>query len=158
MQNLFSAIDKERKVARSGASTSGFAAWLTDLLSPRALAFTASAAAIVVLLQAGYIAKTVLEDRNGGGAFETASAPTTRGIEIGSYALVRFSPQASMGDITRFLDTRGAAIVDGPRPGGAGGMYRVRVAKSYLPKGDLDRLVKDFQSSGGLVVFAAPTE
>src|ERR1700722_20811133 len=54
MQNLFSAIDKERKVARSGASTSGFAAWLTDLVSIRALAFTASAVAIVLPQQAGY--------------------------------------------------------------------------------------------------------
>jgi len=157
MENLFKAIDKERKVARSEAGSRGLAAWLSDLLSPRALAFAASAAAIIILLQAGVIARLVLED-HGGGTFETASAPSTRGIEIGSFALVRFAPQASIGDITRFLDNRGAVIVDGPRPGGAGGMYKVRVAPTYLGKAELDRLVKEFQSSSGLVVFAAATE
>jgi hypothetical protein len=160
MENLFKAIDKERKVARGAAAagglTSGFTAWLADLMSPRAFAFAGAAAAIVILLQAGYIVRSVLEDR-GGGTFETASAPTAPG-EIGSYALVRFSPQATMGDITRFLDTHSAVIVDGPRPGGTGGMYKVRVAGTALSKDDLDRLVKELQASGGLVVFAAPTE
>ena len=70
-----------------------------------------------------------------------------------------FAPQANIADITRFLDSRGAVIVDGPRPGGTGGMYRVRVARSYLAKDELDRVVKEFQSaSNNLVSFAAPTE
>jgi len=160
MENLFKAIDKERKSTRSPAAASGLGAWLADLFTPRALAFAASAAAVIIMLQAGVIGKMVLEE-HGGGSYETASAPSTstRGIEVASYALVRFAPQASIADITRFLDSRGALIVDGPRPGGPGGMYRVRVARSYLSGDDLDRTVKEFQSaSNNLVSFAAPTE
>jgi hypothetical protein len=159
MENLFKQIDQERKTVRSTESgTSGFGAWFAGLFSQRAFVFAASAAAIVILLQAGVITKFVLEDQ-GGGPFETASAPTnaTRGLEIGSFALVRFAPQANMGDITRYLDSRGAVIVDGPRPGGPGGMYKVRVADRYLPRTELDQLIKDFQSGSNVVVFAAPT-
>jgi hypothetical protein len=159
MENLFKAIDKERKSARAPAAQSGLGAWLADLLTPRAFAFAAGAAVIIIMLQAGVITKLVLQDRlDGGASFEPASAPLTRGIEIGAFALVRFSPQASMGDITRFLDGRDAVIVDGPRPGGPGGMYRVRVARTYLDKDDLDRVVKEFQSSSSLVSMAIPTE
>ena len=161
MEILFKAIDKDVKSTRSPAASSGLGAWLADLFTPRVLAFSASAAAVIIMLQAGVIGKMVLQE-HGGGSFETASAPpsmSTRSIDLASFALVRFAPQASIADITRFLDSRGAVIVDGPRPGGTGGMYRVRVARSYLAKDELDRVVKEFQSaSNNLVSFAAPTE
>ncbi|SRR5579871_4803730 len=158
MENLFKAIDKERKTARTPAQ-GGLGAWLRDWLTPRTFAFAAGAAVVVILLQAGIIAKLSLGDRSeGGSSFETASAPSpTRGFEIGAFILVRFSPQASMADVTRFLDSRDAVIVDGPRPGGPGGMYRVRVSRTYLGKDELDRLVREFQSSN-LISMAVPTE
>jgi hypothetical protein len=159
MENLFKAIDKERKVVRR-ESGGGLAAWFAGLFSPRAFAFTAAAAAVIVLLQAGVIAKLMVDENNASSSFETASAPApsaTRGLQSGSYALVRFSPQASMSEITRYLDSRGALIVDGPRPGGAGGMYKVRVSTGNLARNDLERAVREFQSSSNVVVFAAPT-
>ena len=161
MENLFKAIDKERKTVHAPAARSGLGAWLADLFTPRAFAFAAGAAVIIIMLQAGIITRMVLQDRpDGGVSFETASAPApvTRGFEIGSFALVRFAPQASMADVTRFLDARDAVIVDGPRPGGPSGMYRVRVSRTYVGKDDLDRLVKEFQSSSNLVSMAIPAE
>src|SRR5262249_52119595 len=152
---------KERKVARAPAARSGLGGWLADLLTPRALAFAAGAAVVVIMLQAGVIAELALRDRTDtGSSFETASAPpaATRGFDIGSFGLVRFGPQASIADISRFLDSRDAAIVDGPRPGGAGGMYRVRIARTYVGKDQLERLVKEFQSASNLVSVAVPTE
>jgi hypothetical protein len=159
MDNLFKAIDKERKSARApAAAAGGLSAWLADLFAPRTLAWAGSAAAVIILLQVGVIAKLVLQDQ-GGAAFETASAPVpTRGLDIGAYALVRFAPQASIADVTRFLDSRHALIDDGPRPGGPGGMYRVRINDARLLKNELEQAVKDFQSASNLVVFAAPTE
>ena len=56
------------------------------------------------------------------------------------------------------LDARDAVIVDGPHPGGSGGMYRVRVARNYVGKDELERLVKEFQSASNLVSMAVPTE
>jgi hypothetical protein len=49
-------------------------------------------------------------------------------------------------------------IVDGPRPPGPAGMYKIRIAESRLPKEELDRAVKEFQSASNLVSLAAPTE
>ncbi len=161
MENLFKAIDRERKTARVPAAGRGLGGLLMDLFTPRAFAFAAGAAVVLITLQAGVIAKLMLQDRvEAGSSFETASAPpaATRGIEIGSFALVRFAPQASMADVTRFLDARDAVIVDGPRPGGPGGMYRVRVARAYVGKEELDRLVKEFQAASNLVSMAVPTE
>ncbi len=160
MSNLFKAIDNERKIARQPATSHKFGAWLADLFTPRAMAWSASAAAVIILLQAGVIARMALQEQ-GGQLFETASdhnTGTTRGVDIASYALVRFAPKATMGDITRFLDSRSATIVDGPKPGGPGGMYRVRVALTYLSKDDLDRLVREMQAASNIVSFAAPTE
>jgi anti-sigma factor RsiW len=161
MENLFKAIDKERRISRAPQARRGLGTSLMDLFSPRTFAFAAGAAVVIIMLQAGVIAKLALQDRGGNGSsFETASAPpvATRGIEIGSFALVRFAPQANMADVTRFLDSRDAVIVDGPRPGGAGGMYRVRLARSYVGKEELDRLVKEFQSASNLISMAVPTE
>jgi anti-sigma factor RsiW len=161
MENVFKGIDMERNVARASASRRGLGVWLMDLFTPRAFAFAAGAAVIIITLQAGIIAKLVLQDGvEPGSSFEPASAPpvATRGIEIGSFALVRFAPQANMADITRFLDARDAVIVDGPRPGGPGGLYRVRVARTYVGKEELERLVKEFQSASNLVSMAMPTE
>jgi hypothetical protein len=160
MENLFKAIDKERRRARDPAAGRGLGGMLMDLFTPRAFAFAAGAAVVVIMLQAGVIAKLMLQDRIEGSSFETASAPpaATRGIDIGSFALVRFTPQANMGDITRFLDARGAVIVDGPRPGGPGGLYRVRLARNYVGKDELERLVREFQSASNLVTMAVPAE
>src|SRR5262249_33733926 len=161
MENLFKAIDRERKTARGLAAGNGLGRWLMDLFTPRAFALVAGAAVVVIMLQAGVIAKLVLQDRvEAGSSFETASAPpvATRGLEIGSFALVRFAPQASMADVTRFLDARDAVIVDGPHPGGPGGMYRVRVARSYVGREELERLVREFQSASNLVNLAVPAE
>jgi hypothetical protein len=161
MEKLFKAIDQERRVARDPAARAGMGSWLADLLTPRAFAFGAGAAALLITLEAGVIAKLVMQDRpESQTTYETQSTPPgpgTRSIEIGAFALVRFSPQASMAEVTRFLNLREALIVDGPQPGGSGGLYRVRVARSYLSKEELERLLKDFQSgSNNVVTMAVP--
>jgi len=138
MQALFAKIDAEparNKVAsiNLGARIRAFFA----SLSPRTLTWSASAAALAILLQAGLIAGIMLKEKNAGG-YETASAPTNV-AGAGAYALIRFQPQASAADITNFLETNKLSISDGPS---AGGLYRVRIAATKLPKADLDRIVK----------------
>jgi anti-sigma factor RsiW len=158
METLFRAIDQDRRVVRRVAAGPSLGARIAEFFSPRALAWTAAAAAVIVVLQAGVITRMALQQRDGGSetlSFETASAPVTRGLSIGSYALVRFAPQASMADVNKFLDDRGAAIVDGPKPGG---LYRVRVAQSSLSRPELARLVKELEAANTIVSFAAATE
>ena len=121
-------------------------------LSPRTLAWSASAAAIAILLQAGFIADIMLKETKTGG-YETASAPTTD-PGVGAFTLIRFAPQASSDDITKFLESNKLSIAAGPM---AGGLYKVRVAVTGIPKGELANIVKKLQQDK-VVGFIATTE
>ena len=153
METLFAKIDAEpaRKPAVSlnlGARVAEFFASLT----PRTLAWSATAAAIAILLQAGLIATIVLKSQSPGG-YETASAPSTD-PGVGAFTIIRFAPQASSDDITKFLDANKLQIAAGPT---AGGLYKVRVAVTGLPKEELARIVKKLQQDK-VVGFIATTE
>jgi hypothetical protein len=54
-----------------------------------------------------------------------ASAPSE-----GSYAVVRFAPQATADDITNFLRAYKATVVEGPLKGP---LYRIRLSETKLP-------------------------
>jgi hypothetical protein len=153
MENLFARIDAEpaRKPAVSLNLTARVAEFFAGL-SPRTLAWSASAAAIAILLQAGLLATIAIKD-NGTSGFETASAPTTN-PGVGSFTLIRFAPQASSDDITKFLEANKLQIASGPA---AGGLYKVRVAVTGLPKAELARIVKKLQEDK-VVGFIALTE
>jgi len=153
METLFAKIDAEpaRKPAVAlnlGARVAEFFAGLT----PRTLAWSATAAAIAILLQAGLIATIVLKSQSPGG-YETASAPSTD-PGVGAFTIIRFAPQASSDDITKFLEANKLQIAAGPT---AGGLYKVRVAVTGLPKEELARIVKKLQQDK-VVGFIATTE
>jgi anti-sigma factor RsiW len=163
MAALFAKIDAEpeRRPAVSlnlGARIGGFFAGL----SPRTLAWSGSAAALAIVLQAGLIAGIMLNQKSPG-SYVTASAPAnvSRGAgdalptaSQGDYALIRFQPQASAAAITEFLEHNNLSIAGGPS---AGGLYRVRIAAAKLPKPDLDRLVNTLQEDK-VVGFIAITD
>ncbi len=122
MKALFEKIDAEPARAPAAVSFSlmGRISEFMASLSPRTLAYAGGVAAIALLLQAGIIGKLVGERT---GSMDLASAPATMSAPQGVEALIRFSPQASAGDITEFLDANKATIVGGP----ADGFFRVRV-------------------------------
>ena len=140
MEKLFAKIDAEpaRKPARSFNLGARVSEWFASL-TPRTLALSASVAVLAILLQAGFIADVVLKDRSA--EYGTASAPTTD-PGVGEFTLIRFAPQASADDITKFLAANKLQIAAGPV---AGGLYRVRVAETKLPKEELGRIVKKLQ-------------
>lgn len=143
---LFAKIAAEPK--RTALPSLNLAARLSDFIagfSPRTLAYAAGAAVLAILVQAGVIGGVLVHEHDGGagGGYRTASAPATQApVDTGTYAMIRFAPQASAADITRFLETNKLTIAGGPMPGG---MFRVRVAVTGLPKDDLARLVKQLQ-------------
>ena len=153
MEKLFDKIDAEpaRKQAMSLNLGTRVAEFLASL-SPRTLAWSASAAALAILLQAGLIASVVINDKSAGG-YETASAPTTD-PGVGAFTLIRFAPQASQDDVTKFLEANKLSIASGPM---AGGLYKVRVAVTGLPKAELANIVKKLQQDK-VVGFIATTE
>ena len=152
-EKLFAKIDAEpaRRPAAPFNPGSRIAEFFANL-SPRTLAWSASAAAVAILLQAGLLADIMLKETKTGG-YETASAPATD-TGAGSFALVRFAPQASSDDITKFLEANELSIAAGPM---AGGLYKVRVAVTGIPKGELARIVKKLQEDK-VVGFIAITD
>jgi hypothetical protein len=152
MTELFAKIDAEpkRHVAPSfniGARIRHF----VESLSPRTLAWSAGAAALAIVLQAAVIGGIVLKEQSAG--FQTASVAGAAAGD-GSYALIRFQPQATAADITRFLETNKLSIAGGPA---AGGLYRVRIAETKLPNAERDQRIQSLQSDK-IVGFIAPTE
>ena len=151
MENLFAKIDAEparKSRLLLGARIAEFFA----SLSPRTLAWSASVAALAILLQAGLIASVVIKEKSAGG-YQTASAPTTD-PGVGAFTLIRFAPQASQDDVTKFLEANKLSIAAGPM---AGGLYKVRVAVTGLPKAELATIVKKLQGDK-VVGFIATTE
>jgi len=152
LEKLFAKIDAEPERRRAVSLNLGsrigefFAS-----LSPRTLAWSASAAAIAILLQAGLLADIMLKETKTG--YETASAPTTD-PGVGAFTLIRFAPQATSDDVTKFLEANKLSIAAGPM---AGGLYKVRVAVTGIPKGELANIVKKLQQDK-VVGFIATTE
>ncbi len=130
MQNLFAAIDAEparRPKSSLRLAISNFFA----SLSPRTLAWSASLGAVALLLQAGVIGAILMKNQTA--TYQTASLsmnePVTRALgpaaAAPARALVRFSPDARLADITALLDSYQASIVEGAK----GGMFKLQFNK-----------------------------
>ncbi len=157
MADLYAKIDAEP--ARRPALSVTLASRLREFFasrSPRTLAWSASAAALAIVLQAGVIAGVLIKEHGGNRTetFETASALTSTPGD-GSYAMIRFQPQAHMGDITQFLEANKLSIIGGPA---AGGLYRIMVATTKLPRNALVGRIKKLQQDKVVGFIAAQTE
>jgi len=151
MDALFGKIDAEparrpRVALNLSQRFAGFMASLT----PRTLAWSAAAAVIALLLQAGVITGVLLNERAGTGGYQTASAPAA--LAAGSFVMARFAPQTSAGDITEFLQANKFTMAGGPAPGG---LYRLRVSETKLPKDKLADIVKQLQQDKRIDLIAA---
>jgi anti-sigma-K factor RskA len=155
-QKLFAAIDAEgtsRKGRAMSFQASGWLAGLIEQLSPRTLAWSAAAAGLAIVLQAGLLAGLILSER--GATYQTASFGEPTATGSGAFALVRFNPNASVADITKFFDNHKASVVEGPR---AGGVYRIRVAATSLSKDELAKVVAQLDENKDIVAFIAPAQ
>ena len=154
-QRLFEAIDAETAVAKPKASFdfSGWLAGLLEPLSPRTLAWSAAAAGLAIVLQAGLLIGMFVHER--GATYQTASfeQATANATAQGSFALVRFNPEASAADITKFFDEYKASLVEGPRQGGT---YRIRVTAQSVPRDELTKIIARMGADKSVVAFIAP--
>ena len=154
MQRLMADIEADVSTARRVRSSFNLGEWLSDRLSsfsPRTLAWSGTAAALAIVLQAGLLAGMFVSERQGGN-MHLASVETGQVIKGGTYALIRFAPEATTGDVSKLLESYKLVIVDGPS---GGGVYTVRVAVTGMPKEDLARTVKKLQDES-VVRFIAP--
>src|SRR5215471_10380111 len=153
MEKLFAAIDaEEARVPRErhwfdlGGRISEF----LSILTPRTLAWSATAAAVAILVQAAVIAAVVVKEQGSPSEPGLASAPSE-----GSYVVVRFAPQATADDITKFLGAYKATVVEGPLKGQ---LYRIRLSNTKLPQEEVGNLVSQMQSESKVVDFIAAKE
>jgi hypothetical protein len=147
MQKLFAAIDAEP--ARKPGSSANIVARLSGFfssLSPRTLAWSASLGAFALVLQAGIIAAVLMSNRPA--SFETASLsrnePITRDLAAAppSRALVRFVPDARVGDVTALLDKYQASIIDGAK----GGLFQLQFGNKAMGKDEIAGLMTKLQN------------
>jgi len=142
MQKLMADIEADAS-ARRPRSTFNLGEWLSEKLSsfsPRTLAWSASAAALAIVLQAGLLAGMFVNERQGDTTFKTASVERSQVVKP-TEAIVGFTPQANIAEITKLMQSYKMAIVDGP----ANDMYTVRFAMTGMPKEELGRVFKQLQ-------------
>jgi hypothetical protein len=148
MQRLLEGIDAEPARLAPGLSLwSRFQLFLTTL-SPRAVALSATAAAALVLVQAGVIGTLLAHPPV---SYETASY--TAASESGIPVMLRFSDSASIADISAFLERYDGVIVSGPKAG----LFRVQFGTSKPSKDDAARLLTRLQDEK-VVTFVVPAE
>jgi anti-sigma-K factor RskA len=153
MEKLFAAIDAEEARAprhRRRFDLGGRISEFLSSLTPRRLAWSATAAAVAILLQAAVI--VVVKEQGSPSGPELASAPSE-----GSYAIVHFAPQATANDITKFLGAYKATVVEGPLNMG-GQLYRIRLSETKLPKEEVGKIVRQMQSESKVVDYIAAKE
>jgi hypothetical protein len=152
MEKLFAAIDAEEARSPRRRRSFDLGQRISELLSgfaPRTLAWSATVAALAILAQAAIIAGVVLRED---------SAPTgpklSSAVSRGAFAVVRFAPQATAAEITNFLGAYKATLVEGPLKSG-GGLYRIRLAESQLPPGEVGKIIRQMQEESRIVGFIA---
>jgi hypothetical protein len=147
MLKLFAAIDAEpeRKPSVWFTVSSRISDFFAGL-SPRTLAWSASLAALALLLQTGVIA--VIVAKNQPARFETASLSVnepesmTRALAPAApRALVRFSPDARIADVTALLDSYQARIIDGAK----GGMFHLQFSGRAMTRDEAAALLARLQ-------------
>lgn len=150
---FFAALDAEpRAPARRFDPAGTLARWI-DAFRPRTLAWAAAAAAVVILVQAGFIGTLVSERQPG--LYGTASVPPAAKEKGGTELIVAFQPDAPAAAIAALLGEHKATIVSGPA---AGGLYRIRIAGEPLNKTETDALVASLKAAATLVRLAALAE
>lgn len=153
MNDLLAKIDAEPR--RRSSITAGLGARVSEFfgsLAPRTIAFASAAAAIAILLQASVIG-TIVFKQQPGIRYETASAPGASQM-AGAFVLMRFAPQATQDDVTKFLAANKLSIVAGPMNGG---LYKVKVASEPLSQAEIASRIQALQTDK-TVSFIAITQ
>lgn len=153
LDRLFERIEAHE--ASRAPRAAGVMRWLSSkltALSPGTLAFGATAAALVIALQAGFLTRAYLG--GGGAAYETASDGTTV-VVAGTTALVAFQPTATSADVAKLLTEAKAEIVGGPK---AGGVFVVRLSSKPMTGDEVAAAIKRLRDATAVVRFASPSE
>jgi len=141
MHKLFAAIDAEPARGSYGPfNISARMAGILARLSPRTVATAAAIGALALLVQAGVIGAVLMKQQTGSHQTASGAKADRQPIDARPYALVRFAADTKVSDITTFLDSYQAAIVDG-----AGGMFRLQFGDKAMTRDEVAALMARLQ-------------
>jgi len=155
MERLFAAIDAEEARSPRRQRSFDLGSRISEFLSsftPRTLAWSATAAAVAILVQAAVITSILVKEQGAPGGPSLGALASD-----GSFAVVRFAPQATASEITNFLGAYKATVVEGPLNMG-GQLYRIRLSETKLPQDEVGRIIREMQSDSKVVGFIAAKE
>jgi anti-sigma-K factor RskA len=145
MEKLFAAIEAEAPVAKKASfNLTGRIVEFMSSFSPRTLAYAGAAAALALVVQAAVLTSVVVRDQNG------QAMRLATGSDGSQRAMVRFTANATLADVTRFLDVNKAAVVHGPN---RGGMYEIQLAASPMPEPDFAHALQRMRTEARIVEF-----
>ena len=137
MEKLFAAIDAEPvRKPKVSFDLAGRLANFVASFSPRTLAMAGAVGALAIVLQAGVITTGLIKHET---ATEVASKQVAQpdlasaDVSDGTLAAIRFAPKAEAGQVTAFLATNKASMIDGPL---TGGIFTIRLPESGKAKED----------------------
>jgi hypothetical protein len=145
-EKFFAMLDAEPPRSPGVWARLDVGARLADFFSPRALGWVATAACLLVAVEAGFLVKPAT-----GPTYVTASREDAP--QEGRFALIAFAPDAAAGKIAELLAANAARIVDGPR---AGGFFRVKLGDADMSEAQAAEKLEALKASG-LVRFAQKT-
>jgi hypothetical protein len=143
-EKFFEMLDAEPARAPGFWARFDLGARLGELFSPRALGWVATAACLLVAVEAGFLAKPATGPTGG---YTTASRED--GAQEGRFALVAFAPEATAGKIADLLARNDAQIVGGPRAG----FFQIKLGDKDMSESDAAGKLEALRASG-LVKFA----
>jgi anti-sigma factor RsiW len=156
LNRLMDAIAAEPKAQRTVVRerAGGLLARLFGQSTSPWLAAGAAAACLVILVQAAALGVLMTRDvsTGGQGGVGLASGDPTRPVEVGTFALVRFTPGASAQDVTALLRSFNAVIVDGPKPGG---VYRVKISSQTLANEQTEEILNQIRARSDIIAFVS---
>ena len=155
LDKLMRQIDAEPKRGGARRSISARACLNSSpALSPRTLAWSAAAAAVAIVLQAGLIAGVVLNQPAAGALSDRLGAGDRR-RRPARYALVRFAPHGERGR-HHASSCRATSSASSPAPWPAGSTGSASPTPR-LPQAERDKLIKTLQADK-VVGFIAATK
>lgn len=151
MEKLFAAIEAEAPVAKK--TSFNFVGRIAEFMSsftPRTLAYAGTAAALALVVQSAVLTSVVISSQN---AEPGRIILQNDGTMSNQRAMVRFTANATLGDVTRFLDVNKATVVHGPN---RGGMYEIQLATSPMSDDDFNRAIQRMRAETNIVAMVVP--
>jgi hypothetical protein len=148
MEKLFAAIDAEAPVAKKASfSLMRRVVEFVSSFSPRTLAYAGTAAALALMVQAAVLTSVMVHNPATPPGHQLSSAHR----EGSPRAMVRFASNATLAEVTNFLDVNQATLVGGPTRG----LYEIQLAEEPMPEPEVSQAIQRMKAETRIVEFIA---